>query len=205
MHLAQALVDARKLLVDHLERFADAALQRALQFFGNGLAHLLELGVVEAGDGRQALVQRLAQALLPRFHGQGSVGELLRRGRRRSRLVEQAHGLLLPLARGAGAFKHGLAQAFEHVRLLLQYALLHSLALAGLAPAQEQQGDEQRGQRCDGDEQRRQGGSLFEHRQHGVPPVWKYTYIIIAAMPAIVHARGKIPFFSCHGRKNGVY
>ena len=54
-------MDARELFIDQPEGLAEAIFQRAFQLFGDGPAHLLQLLVVEARNGVEALVQRLAQ------------------------------------------------------------------------------------------------------------------------------------------------
>ena len=185
---------ARKLLVDQLERFAQAVFQRAFQFFGNGLAHLFQLAVVQGGHGVQAFVQRLAQAILPRLHGPGKLGHLLRGGG--DALVEQRHALLLPLARGSRAFKHGLAQTVEHLRLRIQKPFLHGGALASFPPPQKRQHNQQHGQQKPDGQQRRRAGALVQKSNHIVLRSADIYHIIPTKTPP-VHASGE---FSAHTR-----
>ena len=84
----------------------------------------------------------------------------------------------LPLARAAGAFKHRLAQAVEHLRLFVEYALLHGLALARFLPPQKRQGGKQRQQHDGGADHCRQGRVLFKDRRHGILRNGKSIHIL---------------------------
>ena len=63
LHLAQPLVHLLEPVADQLERFAQALLQRGVEFFVHRAAHFFELGSVVRLDTGQPLVQGAAQLL----------------------------------------------------------------------------------------------------------------------------------------------
>ena len=108
LHFAQAAVHLLQTVRHQLERFAQALLQRGVQLFVDGAAHLVELGGVVGLDVLELLLQRGAHLGQTAFVALAQLGELLLH-----RLAKAAQRVALLFACLLGLLLQALAHGFQ--------------------------------------------------------------------------------------------